>query len=291
MNEKNTAALIAAAPLLYREHFQDKASSPFGVRGIECGDGWFQILLDLSSKIEPELRAMLDDGTPIEDLPRVVQVKEKFGGLRFYMNQHSEKWLKWIREAEAAARTSCECCGAQAFMHRRGGYLQILCPECAKKEGFTLAELEEEEQEIDIGNPAIRLRVAPMLKAGGKRSPYGLKHKARAEFMAARPLLMLNPKSPTNIEIAFPSTARPVMEHLADRLEAELRQLVDAGLPLDVLPVVRRFAVRKKTSFDVDIEPGTIPEEAEQEFDAAITEALVALTTLAGGVVELDGDA
>lgn len=277
MNHKNTLDLVEAAPLLYRLH-GTKTGWPIGY-GFQCGDGWFDILLQLSQKIEVDLQAMRDRfaSAPMEDLPHALQVKEKFGGLRFYMNLQSERWADWIREAEVEAFKTCERCGAPGAMHIRGGFLQTLCPTCAKREGFVLAELEEPEEEIDAGIRGLRLRVSPVLKARKER--HAPKGKARAAFMAARPLLLLNPRSPANLEIAFPRTARPVMERLADRLEAELRRLVKAGLPLDALPIVTRF-----TCSNVEIEPGTIPAEAEAEFDAAITEALVVLS----GTVELD---
>ena len=66
---------------------------------------------------------------------------------------------------------------------------------------------------------------------------------ARAAFLAARPLLLLNPRSPTNIEIATELWALPILERLSDRMEAELRRLVDAGLPFEALPVVSRIAI------------------------------------------------
>ncbi len=273
MNEKNTAALIKAAPLLYRLYGTD---SGWPMRwGFSCHDGWFDILLDLSRKIEAELQAMQAAGTPADALPHALQVKEKFGGLRFYINRQSEQWTDWIKEAEAEAFKTCERCGAPGAMYERRGYLQTMCQLCAKRESFKLADLEEAEQEIDTGDSAVRLRVAPLLKTPEKR--YAQKGETRAAFMAARPLLLLNPRSPANLEIAFPHEARPVMERLADRMEAELKRIVEAGLPLDALPVVKCLATHKKTSLDVQIEPGTIPQEAEQEFDAAITEAVVAL--------------
>lgn len=287
MNEKNTAALVAAAPMLYRLYGTD-TGWPMKW-GFSCRDGWFQILMRLSERIEADLQAMREAGTPAEKLPHALQVKEKFGGLRFYMDRQSEKWTDWIKEAEAESLETCEWCSAPGTLYERRGYMQTMCDLCARREGFKLAEIEEPAQEIDIGDPAVRLRVAPLLKAPEKR--YAQKGEARAAFMAARPLLLLNPRSPTNLEIAFPHEVRPVMEHLADRMEAELKRLVDAGLASDALPIVTCFATHKKTGLDVQIEPDTIPEEAEQEFDAATVEALVALTTLAGGVVELDEDA
>lgn len=150
MNEKNTQALVAAAPLLYRLYGTDTGWSI--KYGFDCGDGWFDILLGLSRKIEPELQAMLSAGKRQRDLPHATQVKEKFGGLRFYLDNQSQQWTDWIREAEDAADKTCERCGVPGVMHRRRRFLQTLCPKCAKAEGFDPVELvSEEENTTDEG--------------------------------------------------------------------------------------------------------------------------------------------
>lgn len=67
---------------------------------IECGPGWYNLLDELSAKLEPlGVRAR--------------QVKEKFGGLRFYVEQGApEEALLFIEQAEALSLDVCEECGA-----------------------------------------------------------------------------------------------------------------------------------------------------------------------------------
>lgn len=48
--------------------------------GFDCGDGWFQLIYDLSAAIETIAQNMKDTGISEERLPSVFQVKEKFGG-------------------------------------------------------------------------------------------------------------------------------------------------------------------------------------------------------------------
>jgi hypothetical protein len=272
VNEKNTHSLVTAAPLLYRLYGTNTGWSI--KHGFTCGDGWFGILLNLSQKIEAVLQAMVDAGTPREELPKVLQIKEKFGGLRFYMDRQSEQWTDWIREAEDAARKACERCGAPGVMHQRGFFLQTLCPKCAAAEGFRLADLESEEEDLGfIGNA--RVKAAPVLKTPARATT--LKGEGRAAFLAARPLLLLNPRSPANVEIAGSGEALKILARMTDRMEAELKRLTDVGLAIDALPVVQRIAVVKKSTLAVDIAPGTLPAAAEAEFDAAIAEAVVAL--------------
>ncbi|MDN6746572.1 MAG: hypothetical protein L0L93_06185 [Brevibacterium sp.] len=77
-------------------------------RGIypECQAGWYQLILDLDAKIgsiEPDYKAD--------------QIKEKFGGLRFYYDQMSinddnrERVDKLVDATEEKAYTVCEVCG------------------------------------------------------------------------------------------------------------------------------------------------------------------------------------
>lgn len=126
MNEKNTLALVAAAPLLYRLHGNTKTGWSIKY-GFECGDGWFDLLMRLSVKIEADLRAMLAEGKRRQDLPCAHQIKEKFGTLRFYMSKPAQ-WIEWIEEAEDEAKQTCEVCGTPGSLHSAEGWLKTVCP-------------------------------------------------------------------------------------------------------------------------------------------------------------------
>ena len=91
----------------------------------ECQAGWYQLILDLDAKI-----------SSIEPGYKVDQVKEKFGGLRFYYDQMSvkddnrEHVDKLVDAAEAKACTVCEVCGiADSTVNTAGdGYwVKTLC--------------------------------------------------------------------------------------------------------------------------------------------------------------------
>ena len=94
--------------------------------GIECGDGWFNILYDLSKKL-----AEIDPGL------EAVQVKEKFGGLRFYtgpvLSCVKDDVYKAIDEAEELSYKTCEICGCTENVTQTEGWIISLCPECMKK--------------------------------------------------------------------------------------------------------------------------------------------------------------
>jgi hypothetical protein len=93
---------------------------PFGLPG----DGWFQIIWDLCESLEPYT------GDDFE----VVQVKEKFGGLRFYTQGggNHEKINEMINVAEAKAYETCEYCGAPG-KSRGGPWIKTLCDACGEQ--------------------------------------------------------------------------------------------------------------------------------------------------------------
>ena len=90
--------------------------APFDERGIKCGDGWFAIVDCLSRACENEIAMLISQGLDKECWPRVAQIKEEMGGLRFYVNEPvSDELRAKILQAEADEGESfrtCERCGA-----------------------------------------------------------------------------------------------------------------------------------------------------------------------------------
>ena len=77
MREELQKKLIDIAPYMFRyEGWNDLQQSLMGF-GFEIGDGWYGILEDLITKIK---------NIDIDKVVKVIQIKEKFGGLRFYIN-------------------------------------------------------------------------------------------------------------------------------------------------------------------------------------------------------------
>lgn len=60
---------------------------------------------------------------------QVTQVKEKFGGLRFYINSGNEDIWKRISLAEQASYITCEKCGDLADLRTDIGWYLTLCDE------------------------------------------------------------------------------------------------------------------------------------------------------------------
>jgi hypothetical protein len=82
------------------------------------GRGWLGL-------VEPLIEQAEKEGTTI------VQIKEKFGGLRFYVVGGSDDLHEKISVAEAGSFHICEDCGAPG-KPRRGGWIKTLCDDHAK---------------------------------------------------------------------------------------------------------------------------------------------------------------
>ena len=95
--------------------------------GFECGDGWLQILEELFAKIDEIVKR-----DKLEYF-QVVQVKEKFGGLRVYVHGGNKEISNLITEAEKKADKICEVCGFAGETHEIDNWYTTLCDRCKKK--------------------------------------------------------------------------------------------------------------------------------------------------------------
>lgn len=101
MKKELQEILFEQFPKLYSQRHLSKQETCMSI-GICCGDGWFDLLKNLSL----ELTEYCND---IE----AVQVKEKFGGLRFYVNKHDEKISEIISKFEKMSYSICRECGKE----------------------------------------------------------------------------------------------------------------------------------------------------------------------------------
>lgn len=91
--------------------------------GFEHDDGWFNIVWRLCERLEA-LVAQFERESGLEF--KVLQVKEKFGGLRFYSSFTDEAISNAIIDAEAESLKTCEECGKPGKPNR-GGWIKTLC--------------------------------------------------------------------------------------------------------------------------------------------------------------------
>lgn len=103
---------------------------------IECGPGWHKLIYDLHQEI-----------LAIDPDYRVLQVKEKFGGLRYYVDTARHGRGRQLIEiaigrAEAASFRICENTGGPGVLMRRGQshWYKTLDPNIYEAEGWIRAE-------------------------------------------------------------------------------------------------------------------------------------------------------
>jgi len=129
MDKKLELELVKKYPNLFRDYGGDMKKTCM-VWGFCHGNGWYNIIDNIGSRLS-ELN--------LEDKVIAIQVKEKFGGLRFYYgvdttdidNSEYKKIEKIITEAEKESYKTCEVCGAKG--EQRGkAWIRTLCDKCNK---------------------------------------------------------------------------------------------------------------------------------------------------------------
>lgn len=121
--------LIAAFPQLYRTWQGRDMHEVWRTRqDFECGDGWFDLLWQLSTQLEAVLAALPETE---RDTFAPTNVKEKFGGLRFYMTRYTPEMERAISWAEGQSIRTCEECGKPGARLEAVGVIRTHCAEHA----------------------------------------------------------------------------------------------------------------------------------------------------------------
>lgn len=107
--------------------------------GVAVGDGWHDLVDTLTNSIYTYVtnrrvrREYLTNNNPHNlpipeymEFPAVRQIKEKFGGLRYYIDGGDEYIAGMIDFAEYMSVKICEECGAPG-RQRSGGWIRTLC--------------------------------------------------------------------------------------------------------------------------------------------------------------------
>jgi hypothetical protein len=165
MKRELDEALCAKYPLIFKHRNADMRTTAM-CWGLECGDGWYNIIDVLCGLLTSEYRqaqsrydfikdkvdqpqwegskkiitqeqideakAKLDEETL--KVPVAVQVKEKFGGLRFYVQAATDKHYQYISFAESMSYHTCEECGAPGKTYTDGWH-RTLCDIHADMDG------------------------------------------------------------------------------------------------------------------------------------------------------------
>lgn len=121
-------SLVEQYPALFSHDGKPTLISP-----IACNDGWYELLRVLCFSITEHCK---NKGTTVS----VRQVKEKFGGLRFYIDGGDDFVHGLIDFAEQFSFLVCEQCGQKATLTKNDGWLMTTCETCAHKNEGNLTE-------------------------------------------------------------------------------------------------------------------------------------------------------
>lgn len=119
MNKENTKKLFDDFPEFWKG--KDNPQASLMCFGFEYSDGWF----DLTYKLCKDIKAYFKDIIPEHFY--VVQCKEKFGGLRFYITCAPKEVHNMIDEAALKSYTICEKCGAPGKLRDDLDWWLTLC--------------------------------------------------------------------------------------------------------------------------------------------------------------------
>jgi hypothetical protein len=121
-------SIRAAFPHLCADYGKPDTETGTSMRaGFAIHDGWAQLFCQLMSELEAQRRAL-----PPDEAARVklAQVKEKFGGLRVYLEHRTDALYAACERAEEESFHICERCGTGGE-RVYGGWIRTLCPACA----------------------------------------------------------------------------------------------------------------------------------------------------------------
>ena len=77
----------------------------------------------------PLIKNLIDELITLGWDKQVTQVKEKFGGLRFYINGGSDEMYNKITESEKLSHETCELCGKKGELRTKIRWFTTLCDE------------------------------------------------------------------------------------------------------------------------------------------------------------------
>lgn len=117
----------------YPKIFQDYEGNPEKVNWSGVPKGWLPIIDKLCGAMQTYIEYHVrytKDGTIRPEQVTCMQMKEKFGGLRFYTNGHDDIVEGMITLAEHMCQNTCQDCGSEQDLGVTSGWISVLCRNC-----------------------------------------------------------------------------------------------------------------------------------------------------------------
>ena len=129
MTPESQNELFAKYPKIFRQKDLPKNQTAM-CWGIDTGDGWYNIIDTLCHQIQWHIKHNLNKGEDPEAVNvEAIQVKEKYGGLRFYYNGGNDFINGLVNMAEGMSEKTCEECAAPGTQNEFG-WISTLCTPC-----------------------------------------------------------------------------------------------------------------------------------------------------------------
>jgi hypothetical protein len=122
----------------YPKIFQDYEGNPGRVNWYGVPDGWLPVVDKLCGAMQDYIdntTRYTKDGPKKPEQVTCAQMKEKFGGLRFYTNGNDDEVEGMIRMAEYMCEHTCQDCGSEQDLGQTTGWVSTLCRNCAIAHG------------------------------------------------------------------------------------------------------------------------------------------------------------
>jgi hypothetical protein len=117
----------------YPKIFEPYNGNPNGINWYGVPEGWLPIIDKLCGCMQHYIDYHVrytKDGHVKPQQVRCSQMKEKFGGLRFYTDGHDEVVEGMIKMAEHLCDITCQDCGSEEDLGITSGWITVLCKKC-----------------------------------------------------------------------------------------------------------------------------------------------------------------
>ena len=142
MNQELQNKLVEKYPEFFEYLKDHKGPLVPIVFGFECGDGWYVILDALMAEIKNHLenKNRNDKDSKVPHTLEILQIKEKYGGLCFYVGGADSETYGMIRLAESLSYKICELCGSTKDVGITQGWNITCCKKCFDGEKTNMKE-------------------------------------------------------------------------------------------------------------------------------------------------------